>query len=82
MSQTEQKVSSLRTYARCLEYDVMQLHQALDAITTLFVSEHGFDYGAVDKALLALKFYQLPVSSALAEEIEQRTKKKDAQTLS
>lgn len=63
-----------------LDRDMLkELHAALDAITALFASEHGFDYTAVSAALTALSHHpDLPVTVALAEKIEKMKEARDA----
>ncbi len=51
--------------------DIVELHTALDNLLALFVSQHGYDYSAVDDALKALARTDLPVTLAFAERIAQ-----------
>lgn len=53
---------------------IAELHTALNAVTALFVSFHGFEFGCVNQALRALeksgREHNLPVREILAQMIE------------
>lgn len=53
---------------------IAELHTALNAVTALFVWDHGFEYGCVREALQVLeksgRLYSLPIRAVLAQKIE------------
>lgn len=53
---------------------IAELHTALNAVTALFVSFHGFEYGCVNQALTVLeksgRTYRLPIREILAQQID------------
>lgn len=53
---------------------IAELHTALNAVTALFVSFHGFEFSCVNQALRVLekssKAHQLPIREILAQQID------------
>ncbi len=54
-----------------LEEDVKALHKALNSVLALFVSQHGYEFNAVDAGLeaLARNSERLPVTAAFEQRI-------------
>lgn len=56
---------------------ITELHTALNSVTALFVSFHGFEYACVKQALSALeksaRTYKLPVREILAQQIQRHS---------
>lgn len=71
-TELEAELRETKATLESVERDVKELHTALDEVTALFVSQHGFEYRAIEAALAALarNRARFPITVALAEKLD------------